>query len=1014
MLRNTKQMGTSKPAWSIAAFGITVLTALVLLSASSESPRAYSASGPNLKDINLTEPSCTVQFSDVPFGTTFYPYVRCLACSSILGGYADGTFRPGNNITRGQLSKIVSNAAGFDAQPGAQSFADVATNSTFYDWIQRLAAKGYINGYPCGGPGEPCDAQNRPYFRPGANATRGQISKIVSNAKGFNDTPTGQTFEDVPSTYTFYVWIERLASRGVMGGYPCGGSGEPCGAGNRAYFRPQNNATRGQVAKIVSNSFFPNCYGAQTMIGDGVQLGLIDHSISVLYRAFALFGDRRLPSEYIGTGSSGEDQGLFYEATVLSNTIRPDILAQLQPFIVRPDDPASIFHDQTPVPTVTVQPQRSGDKASQPSVPYTDVYCDSHGWAALESAPGHFKAWARCTGALADPDTVQVLTDTLLLADTVWGPMTSLMGTPVPDQGGPNGGGDNAIDIYIVNTLDSYTINGRHLEITQGTLAYALSAPPNPGLTSSGFMVVPRDKFNVIGYRGTFVHEFFHILQYAHNQAIMHNGTGDEYWFTEASASWAEAHFDRTITNWPPRWAGREADYDTFKWFYSFQDHQWQWLPLHLSVPNSHQAHVHEYMAFIWPFFMEQQTGGPDAIANAWRAMEGTTSWDAALDAIGAQLPFLANFRLFAIRNIDSTFDGQNPIGVHYRALDSLFPEDVPPAKSAHYFPVEQPSDPFREVSVSVEPLNAQYYYFEPWLDDAGRVRRWDIDLSAVGPADNFDVDALLKHRDGTWELRTGISKNGVVKLCDVTIAWIIISNHERGGDVTGTLKVKALELPCTCDQIQPYLNQPWTASFTVGPYYKVGEQTNEGDYTRVTVRQSWNSTGTLNNWNQTWVTGTLTSGAGSVNDEIYYREPNGYEETHTAVGSGAPILYDPNGQGPLSVGELGFDLDRCVYHIRGVIAVNVSRDGADPWPEPVGPIAIDDIPIGEGTSLSGNTSLPVKCSDNPENIPFYVPGGFGGLLCFIVGEENMGTTQFGWGFAPANSATLPVKQPHK
>jgi hypothetical protein len=29
--------------------------------------------------------------------------------------------------------------------------------------------------------------------------------------------------------------------------------------GNLPYFRPANNATRGQVAKIVSNSFFPEC-----------------------------------------------------------------------------------------------------------------------------------------------------------------------------------------------------------------------------------------------------------------------------------------------------------------------------------------------------------------------------------------------------------------------------------------------------------------------------------------------------------------------------------------------------------------------------------------------------------------------------------------------------------------------------------------------------------------------------------------------------------------------------------
>jgi glucose/arabinose dehydrogenase len=198
-------------------------------------------------------------FSDVPPDNTFYPFVQCLACQGIISGYSDGTFRPNNDLTRGQLSKIVSNSAGFIDDSGEQIFEDVPPGSTFYDWVNRLANRGYIGGYPCGGEGEPCGSGNLPYFRPNANATRGQISKIVSNAAGFNDTPPGQTFEDVPPSNTFYLWIERLASRGIMGGYPCGSPGEPCVPGNKPYFRWGNNATRGQTSKIVANTFFPNC-----------------------------------------------------------------------------------------------------------------------------------------------------------------------------------------------------------------------------------------------------------------------------------------------------------------------------------------------------------------------------------------------------------------------------------------------------------------------------------------------------------------------------------------------------------------------------------------------------------------------------------------------------------------------------------------------------------------------------------------------------------------------------------
>ncbi len=208
----------------------------------------------------VTPTACPLQFTDVPQGSTFYANIRCLACRGIVNGYADGTFRPNNNVTRGQLAKIVSNSAGFSDPQPTQMFEDVPFGSAFREYIGRLASRGYISGYPCGGPGEPCDPPaNLPYFRPNNNATRAQISKIVSNTADFADPQPNQLFQDVPLGNTFQVYIGRLASRGYMNGYPCGGPGEPCGGGNLPYFRPNNNATRGQTSKIVGNTFFPDC-----------------------------------------------------------------------------------------------------------------------------------------------------------------------------------------------------------------------------------------------------------------------------------------------------------------------------------------------------------------------------------------------------------------------------------------------------------------------------------------------------------------------------------------------------------------------------------------------------------------------------------------------------------------------------------------------------------------------------------------------------------------------------------
>ena len=208
-----------------------------------------------------TSTPCPITFTDVQQGSTFYENIRCLACRGIVNGYADGTFRPQNNVTRGQLSKIVSNSAGFSDPPGTQKFEDVQPGSPLRLHPEACFTQASIGGYPCGGTGEPClEPNNRPYFRPNNNASRGQISKIVSNAAGYADPAGAQIFEDVQPGSTFYDFVQRLASRGYIAGYPCGGPGEPCvPPTSRPYFRPNSNASRGQTTKIVGNTFFPGC-----------------------------------------------------------------------------------------------------------------------------------------------------------------------------------------------------------------------------------------------------------------------------------------------------------------------------------------------------------------------------------------------------------------------------------------------------------------------------------------------------------------------------------------------------------------------------------------------------------------------------------------------------------------------------------------------------------------------------------------------------------------------------------
>ncbi|HMA38232.1 MAG TPA: S-layer homology domain-containing protein [Chloroflexia bacterium] len=194
-------------------------------------------------------------FSDVHPADYFYTPVTYLASHGVISGYGDCTFRPYSNTTRSQQVKIV--VLGF-AKPivtpagGAHTFADVPTTFPFFAVIETAAAATIVSGYNCGAPNEPCDTLNRPYFRPYANVTRGQLSKIDIVAAGWAVlNPATGPFTDVLAGTAFYRFVATAACHGVISGYACGGPGEPCDSTNRPYFRQYNQATRGQIAKIV-------------------------------------------------------------------------------------------------------------------------------------------------------------------------------------------------------------------------------------------------------------------------------------------------------------------------------------------------------------------------------------------------------------------------------------------------------------------------------------------------------------------------------------------------------------------------------------------------------------------------------------------------------------------------------------------------------------------------------------------------------------------------------------------
>jgi hypothetical protein len=198
----------------------------------------------------VTVTPCELTFTDVHPADYFYEPVQYLACRGVISGYGDGTFRPYNGTTRSQMVKIV--VLGFGRaittpSAGSYTFADVLPTNPFFAVVETAAAGGVVSGYRCGGPDEPCDDRQRPYFRPYANVTRSQLAKIDVVAAGWPLlNPTGPTFVDLGPGSPFYPFVETAVCHDVISGY-----------GDHT-FHPGASATRGQIAKIVSLSITNN------------------------------------------------------------------------------------------------------------------------------------------------------------------------------------------------------------------------------------------------------------------------------------------------------------------------------------------------------------------------------------------------------------------------------------------------------------------------------------------------------------------------------------------------------------------------------------------------------------------------------------------------------------------------------------------------------------------------------------------------------------------------------------
>jgi S-layer homology domain len=177
--------------------------------------------------------SPATSFSDVASGYWANGYIQELANRNILTGFPDGSFRPDEPVTRAQFAAMLRTAFNRNTVRNNVNFKDVPNDYWASTAIRDAYAKGFMSGYP----------END--FRPGEYIPRAQV--LVALTSGLSYAPSGavgttlQSFSDANSIPD---WarnsIAAATEKKIVVNYP-----------NAQYLNPTRPATRAEVAAFI-------------------------------------------------------------------------------------------------------------------------------------------------------------------------------------------------------------------------------------------------------------------------------------------------------------------------------------------------------------------------------------------------------------------------------------------------------------------------------------------------------------------------------------------------------------------------------------------------------------------------------------------------------------------------------------------------------------------------------------------------------------------------------------------
>ena len=181
-------------------------------------------------------PATAAKFTDVPASLWAYGDIESLSGLGYISGYPDGSFKPGNTITRAEFVSILSKALKLAAyNPAAPDFSDVAQGDWFYGSVEDAVYAGIVKGYGSA-------------FKPDDPITREEMAVILVNALNEQDQAkssmnSGTAFTDDASISAWAKGFVAVAVQdGLIKGYPDDNS-----------FRPKSAATRAEACAMIMN-----------------------------------------------------------------------------------------------------------------------------------------------------------------------------------------------------------------------------------------------------------------------------------------------------------------------------------------------------------------------------------------------------------------------------------------------------------------------------------------------------------------------------------------------------------------------------------------------------------------------------------------------------------------------------------------------------------------------------------------------------------------------------------------